>query len=345
MSLRDADATRGQATAGLFDRMRRGWIYVASARRVIPMLLCFCTLSLTGCQRAKPIIYVIPRTTATLFWENVHSGALAAGQQRGYRIYWNAATRDDDVGRQIALLNRAESRRPAGIIVAPVHAAALLTAVRGLLREHLPVVIIGSRLPLPAGPDLMYIVPDHEGAGRGIADKILQLEHSPRVVLVGLNPDIMANVEVVRGIRLGLEVSPAARVIALRFSRFNRQQTEEQVESLLSSDAEVNTVVSLDADATAGTLDALRRSGLGRRIHVIGRDQDMSFQQPLASGDIAALLEEDTYTEGSLAVQAIAEHRQTGHWPVPPVVHTHLITAADLNEPAVRKSFTMFPER
>lgn len=310
---------------------------------VAASLLMFCLVGLTACKRERPLIYVIPRTTATLFWESLHNGALQTARREGYRIYWNAATREDDVGRQLALLEQARKRQPAGLIFAPSHGPALLTEVHRLLNIGLPTVIVESRLPIPSGPNLMYIVTDHTRSGRELAQRAVELSQNPRVALIGFDPDIPGHTELLESFADELAMHGRGQIISKQFSRFNRQQTEEQVEALLKAQPDVDVVLSFNPASTAGALDALHRQGRTHRVHLLGCDQDVAQIEPLRSGEIDALVVQDTFREGQLAVQAIAYRRREGRLPASVTVPARLISGQDLNDPEVIRLFSLAP--
>src|SRR5690348_12466820 len=74
---------------------------------------------LPGCRSNPRTIAVIPRTTGISLWEPEHAGAEDAARGDGFRIYWNAPTREDDVQNQIALVERIIDQRYAGLVLAP----------------------------------------------------------------------------------------------------------------------------------------------------------------------------------------------------------------------------------
>jgi hypothetical protein len=90
----------------------------------------------------------------TELWEAAHAGAEAAGGETGLHIYWNAPTREDDVERQIALMEKAIENQDAGLVLAPAQYLALVGPVREALSAHVPTVVIRSPLPIPSGQGL-----------------------------------------------------------------------------------------------------------------------------------------------------------------------------------------------
>ncbi len=316
---------------------------------LLPRVIMACVAALMlavslGCSRQKPLIYVVPRTTATLFWESLHNGALQAARQNGYRVYWNAATREDDVGRQLGLLEQARERRPAGLIVAPSHGPALLTEMRDLLRSGMPTVVVESSLPLPSGPYLTYVVTDHTAAVRALVQRLRALSpQPPQVAVVGIDPDIPSDRDLLSGLAEELARNGAGRIVSRQFSRFNRQQTEEQVETLLKTRPNIDAVLALNPAAMAGALDALRRVSVPRKVHLFGCQQDLAQIDALRSGEIDGVIVQDMYREGQLGAEAIIERRRTGHWPAEISVPSRLVSGQDFKDPAVMRIFSLAP--
>jgi ribose transport system substrate-binding protein len=150
------------------------------------LLLC---LIACGCRSENSrTIAVIPGTTATEFWEAAHGGAEAAGRDAGFRIYWNAPTREDDVERQIGLVERAIDSDYAGLVVAPTNYRALVGSVRQALSKHIPTVVIRSSLPIPPGRGLSYILNDDHETGRLAATRLGTLLAEGQVAVLGLTP-------------------------------------------------------------------------------------------------------------------------------------------------------------
>ena len=128
---------------------------IALARRLLLAVFLGILASLAlvvavGCRRpAQQTIAFIPQMTADDVWEPSHMGALEAVQGSRFRIYWNGPTRADDIRTQIALLDRMTSAGCRGIILAPDLPLALMMPVRKALSHGIPLVIVGSALPLP----------------------------------------------------------------------------------------------------------------------------------------------------------------------------------------------------
>jgi ribose transport system substrate-binding protein len=142
-----------------------GWSYSAAVLALI--------LFLAGCARpATRTIAVVPETTATELWEAAHAGAEKGGREFGFQVYWNAPTREDDVEKQIALVESAVSNGNAGLVLAPDQYLALVAPVREVLASRIPTVVIRSPLSISPTDGLSDILNDDEEMGRIAAMRI-----------------------------------------------------------------------------------------------------------------------------------------------------------------------------
>ena len=55
----------------------------------------------SGADKSKKIIAVIPKGTASMWWEVVRKGAEQAGKEEGYTISWNGPEQENDREKQI----------------------------------------------------------------------------------------------------------------------------------------------------------------------------------------------------------------------------------------------------
>ena len=140
----------------------------------LALSLAGCLLALClGCARTfRSTIAFIPRMTADDLWESARVGSMGATEKSGFAIYWNGPTSDNDTQAQIALLDDAVARRPAGIILAPDNSLALISPVKRAASRGIPIVIVGSPLPFSASGNLFYILNDEEEEGRIAARRI-----------------------------------------------------------------------------------------------------------------------------------------------------------------------------
>jgi ABC-type sugar transport system substrate-binding protein len=89
-------------------------------------------------------IGVIPKETASVYWEGVRQGALKAGAEEKYEILWNGPEIETDRERQIQIIEDMIARKVDGIVLAPNDRKALVPAVERIDASKIPCVIIDS---------------------------------------------------------------------------------------------------------------------------------------------------------------------------------------------------------
>src|SRR5579883_636735 len=203
-----------------------------------------------GCRRGqRPMVAVIPRTTALMLWEAEHAGAEAAARKEGLTIYWNAPTREDDVERQISLIQRAVADGARGLVIAPDQALALMVPVRNVVARGIPTVVISSPLSIPPGGKLTYILNDEQATGRLAADRIGQiLSGKGRVAVLGLDPDISGIVERAQSFESNLSSRyPGIRIVEERAAGFNIAEAQDIAEDVLERNPGLDAFLALNS--------------------------------------------------------------------------------------------------
>src|SRR2546423_904474 len=87
----------GQRARSRKTTLMRIWLTIA---------LSLCALGAVSCNREhKRVIAVIPKGQAHIFWQTVHAGAVAAGNEFGVEIRWNGPASEIDFSRQINIVD------------------------------------------------------------------------------------------------------------------------------------------------------------------------------------------------------------------------------------------------
>ena len=312
-----------------------------AGRLCLPLLLFLITCS-CGPQNSQTIA-MIPGTTATEFWEAAHGGAEAAGHETGFHVYWNAPTREDDIERQIALVVRAIDSDCAGLVVAPNSYLALVGPVREALSKHIPTVVIRSPLPIPPGRGLSYILNDEQETGRLAAARIgTVLAGKGRVAILGVDPSAPRSVLRSRAIESELAKSfPEVSVLRKRAGSSNTAEVQQIAQETLIENPSLDAIVTLDVTATEGTWAALTALGKGKRVKLIGCEQEVDLMAGIRHGDIDSIIVENTYEMGFRAIQTIAAQRRGESVPDKIELKPVLVTRANIDSDEVQRMLSV----
>jgi len=298
------------------------------------------TMFLAGCAPQETrTIAVVPETTATELWEAAHAGAEKGGHEFGFHVYWNAPTREDDVEKQIALVESAVSNGSAGLVLAPDQYLALVAPVREVLASRIPTVVIRSPLSISPTNGLSYILNDDEEMGRIAAMRIgTLLRGKGTVAVLGIDPNVTAIVVRSHAFASALgRQYPHISVVDRRLGSPNSAEAQQIAAEILASTPRVDAIVGLNVPATQGAWTALRILGKNRKTKLLGCDQEIDLMAALRRGEIDSIVAENTYEMGYRAIALIAARRRGETVPDEIRLPPTLVTRENIDSPGVQR--------
>lgn len=271
------------------------------------MLLVPLAIGCHGRLSHRSVIAVIPRDTAEEIWVSEHGGAVDAAARNGLTVYWNGPSREDEVEQQIALTERAIKEHAYGIILSPNHTFALTTTVQRAISHEIPVVILGSKIPVSPGPRVAYVLNDTQAAGWIAARHISKILHGKgKMLVLGVDSSSPGSVERAEAFEQALEkIAPGITIAQKLVGPFSFGQAEEAMEEALRAHKDVSAVFAIGANATRGAYAAVRTMGRAKSIAIVGCDQTVDLMFLLRHGGIDALIAQDTRTMGYFAVKTL----------------------------------------
>lgn len=302
-------------------------------------------LGVGGCYKhdKSSVIAVIPRDTAEEIWVSEHGGAADAAARHGLTVYWNGPSRKDEVEQQIALTDRAIKDRVYGIILSPNHTFALTTTVQRAISQGVPMVILGSRIPVPPGPRLAYVLNDVDAGGWMAAQRMDHVLHGKgKVLLVGVDPASPGSVERADAFERALgKIAPRVTVTEKLVGAFSFGQAEEAVENALLAHDDVSAVFAIGTSATRGAYAAVRTTRRAGKVAIIGCDQTIDLMFLLRHGGIDSLVAQDTRPMGDRAVELLVA--ETKGQAVPPYTYYRpmMVTKDNIDTEPVQRLLDM----
>lgn len=284
-------------------------------------------------------IAFIAQTTGNELWEAAHTGARKAASRDGFRIYWNAPTRSDDVERQIELIDSAIRQKDAGLVIAPAQYLALISPLREALARHIPVVVVGSSVPIPPGNGLVFVLNDDGAMGQMAARRIGGLlRGSGSIALFGVNPNLTGNWIRYQSFESTLAIEfPHISITESKTSSPTFEEAAENAEQILLRNPHLDAIISLTSTDSEGALTALRLLHRTGSVRLLGCDQELDLMDGVRKGEVDSIVVEDTYLIGQRAEEAIAALHQ-GHPFAPTVlVPSLLVTRDNIDRPEIQQ--------
>jgi ribose transport system substrate-binding protein len=262
-------------------------------------------------QSSRPRIAVIPKGTTHEFWKSVHAGAVKAARELAVDVIWKGPLKEDDLKSQIDLVQSFTAQKISGIVLAPLNDKALVASVNGAAQAGVPVVIFDSAL---AGGDITsFVATDNRAAGALAAARMAKLlPGSGKVVVLRYQEGSASTHDREEGFLAGLKEQPGLQVVsANQYGGATTESAFNAAESVLlaqnAAGGGVNAVFTPNESTTFGMLLALQKTKLAGKLEFIGFDASDKLVKAVGDGEIDALVLQNPFNMGYLAVHAVVD--------------------------------------
>ncbi|HET9956880.1 MAG TPA: substrate-binding domain-containing protein [Polyangiaceae bacterium] len=256
---------------------------------------------------------VIPKGTTHEFWKSVHAGAVKAARELDVDIVWKGPLKEDDLKSQVDLVESFTAQKVSGIVLAPLNDKALVSSVVRSTQQKIPVVIFDSALS--GGNTVSFVATDNRAAGRLAGQRMLQLlQGGPgKVVVLRYQEGSASTHEREEGFLEAVKGKPGIEVVSdNQYGGATTESAFSASESLLLAKAAdkggVQGVFAPNESTTFGMLLALEKAKLSGKVHMVGFDASEKLLKALNSGAIDALVVQNPFNMGYLAVKSLVAH-------------------------------------
>ncbi|MEM7305578.1 MAG: substrate-binding domain-containing protein [Planctomycetota bacterium] len=261
-----------------------------------------------GSEDGARRIAVIPKGMTHEFWKTVQAGAESAGAELGVEVVWDGPGKESDRAEQIKIVEKSIPRVDA-IAIAPLDAEALAKPLREAHGAGKPVLIFDSGLR--GWEDYVsFVATDNFAAGEMAADELARLIGGKGKVLVlryAVGHESTTNRE--DGFLKKIADYPDIEVVASdQYGGEGKQACQETAERLMVRYSDVDGCFAPCEPVTIGLMKAIGGVGKSGEIRLVGFDSSEELKDGLGAGTIDALMLQDPYRMGELAVQRMVDH-------------------------------------
>ncbi len=290
---------------------------------------------------ARLRIAVIPKGTTHEFWKSVHAGAVKAARELDCDVIWKGPLKEDDLKSQIDLVQSFTAQKVSGIALAPLNDKALIASVNQAEQAGSPVVIFDSALS--GGKVVSFVATDNRAAGRLAGDRLSELLGGKgKVVVLRYQEGSASTHEREEGFLEAVRAHPELSVVSdNQYGGATTESAFSAAESLLlAKDAAgggVNGLFAPNESTTFGALLALEKTNLQGKLRFVGFDASDKLVRAVEAGAIDALVLQNPFKMGYLAVKALVDHLRGKK--VEPRTDTgaQVVDKKNLADPAVRE--------
>ncbi len=313
--------------------MRRSLRLILVAVSIMLMMGCF------GKKKGgEKVIAVVPKSQAHIFWQTVHAGAIAAGEDFAVKILWKAPTTETDYAEQVRIVEDFITQRVDGIVLAPTDRKAFVPYIDRAAKEGIPLTIFDS------GADteryVSFVATDNYQGGVMAAERMAEiLGGKGKLVVIKVVPGSASTTARENGFQdtIKKKYSQQMVIVDSRYGMSDRARSLAVAEDLLTAYPDLDGIFAANEPGAVGALEAVKARGLAGKVKIVGFDSSPSLVEGVRDGTIDSLVVQDPFNIGYQAVKTIAD-KLSGKTP-PKRVPTKatLITRANIDEKDIHR--------
>lgn len=280
-------------------------------------------------------IQMIVMSVNSEYWLNVQAGALAELEKVGGELIYTGPSQDGDIQGQVDLMENAISSGVDGIILIPVDSEGLVAPVKKAEAAGIPVVVVDG--PVNTDQVTSYIATDNEAGGRLAMETLIErMGGSGKAVVINALAGIPSN----DGRGIGAEEAAAehADIEMLEALRGADQAAAlANTENMLTANPDVAGIFAAYDRGAIGAAQALINAELNGKVKLVAFDAAADEIQYLENGTIDALIVQQPYEMGRLAVEYIVKTLNGEEVPKETATEVVVVTKDNMNDPEVQK--------
>lgn len=302
------------------------------------LLCCFLLLLVTAaCNRQnKRQVAVIPKGTAHVFWQTVHAGANAAGEQFNVEILWNGPPAETDYSRQIEIMDSMIARHVSGIALAATDRNALDASIDRAAKQKIPVTVFDSGV---ASTNFQtFVATDNFAGGQAAARKLAELIGGKgKIGMVNNAPGSVSTMDREAGFKdVMAKEFPQIKIVAEQFSMSDRAKGLAATENILTAHPDLAGIFASAEPASVAAAQGLKSRDIVGKVKLVGFDSSETLVDDLREGTIDSLVAQDPFKMGFEAVRTVVDALDGKTPPKRIDLQAVVVTKADLDKPDIK---------
>ena len=278
----------------------------------------------SGADKAKRIIAVIPKGTASMWWEVVRKGAEQAGKEEGYTISWNGPEQETDREKQIQSVEDALTRGIVALVLGPNDSKALVRPVEKAKESGIPVVIIDSSIETDKYDS--FAATDNIAGGADAARRLgAALSGHGKVILTCFVQNSASTDDRAKGFKETLaQEFPGIELIAEQYTLGTVEDARQKTTDMLIKHNDADGLFAVNQPTSVGAYKALQSMELAGKVKFVGFDSDPVLLEGIERGEVDSLIVQDPfkigYTGVKTAVSILAGNQVEKLEPIPSMI-------------------------
>lgn len=263
------------------------------------ILIAAVAVGLTGCskqaaQSHKPRIALVMKSLSNEFFKTMADGATAHQKAHAteYDLIANGIKDEQDVNKQVELVEQMIAQGVDAIVIAPADSKALVSACKKAADAGIVVINIDNRFDTgalkEAGLTAPFVGPDNRKGAKLVGDYLAKtLKAGDKVAILEGAPNAFNGEQRKLGFEDAMEAA-GIEVVTSQTAYWETDRANEIAQSIITAHPEIKALLCANDSMALGALKAVEESGKAGKIAVVGFDNISAVKQLVQEGKLLA---------------------------------------------------------
>jgi len=281
----------------------------------------------------RPRVALVMKSLANEFFKTMEQGATDHQKAHAseYELLSNGIKDEQDVARQIDLVEQMIAQKVDAIVIAPADSKALVPVCKRAIDAGIVVVNIDNRFDADAMKEkkvqIAFVGPDNRAGAKLAGDYLAsKLTRGDEVAIIEGAPNAYNGIQR----KLGFEDAMNAagmRIVTSQTGKWETAQANTVVGAILPQYPQLKAVLCANDSMALGAVAAIREAGKTRQVQVVGFDNISAVHQLLNEGRVLCTVDQHADQIAVYGIQYALEILKTKSTPADKQTPVDLITA------------------
>ena len=250
------------------------------------------------------VIPVIAKGFQHQFWQAVKMGAEQAGQELGVKVTFEGTETEDQIDKQLEMLQAALAKRPQAIALAALDSSATTPYLEQAEAMNIPVIGFDSGVDSPIVKTTCAT--DNYAAAVAAAHKMAELIGEEGKVGLVVHGQTSQSAKDRRDgfIDTLKEFYPNIEVLEPQYGDGDHAKSTEAAKAIITANPDIKGIYGANEGSAAGVINAVKELGKAGQIIIVGFDSGKTMIDAIRQGVAAGSITQDPVGIGYKAVEA-----------------------------------------
>jgi ribose transport system substrate-binding protein len=252
------------------------------------------------------------------FFIAMNLGAEAAAKALGVTLIWQGDPSVYSPSTQIPIAQQLLAAHPSAFVIAPTDPSALQPIVNQAISQGIPVVNVDTHVN-DLSKVVSFITGNNQQGGAAAADAMAQAIHyqsgkTYQIVVGASSATTTTNTARLQGFEAEIKAKyPGMQVVSEAYSESQPAVANTNVNNWLTKYPHLAGIFAIDGTNASGASAALQSRGLVGKVALVGYDAYSTNVALLQKHVFAALIAQQPYQEGYMAIEDVVKYLRDGH--------------------------------